>query len=86
MIDIDFQFFVNVIIGIVSFFGGWILKVFNEKIKKLEEKCDDREEKMISLALTLPKEYVRKDDFNRFQENMNERFDRLEEKLEGLRK
>lgn len=86
MIDIDFQFFVNVIIGIVSFFGGWILKVFNEKIRKLEEKCDDREDKMINLALTLPKEYVRKDDFNRFQENMNERFDRLEDKLEGLRK
>jgi|TARA_B100001105_G_C22049965_1_gene297750 hypothetical protein len=86
MIDIDFQFFVNVVIALASFFGGWILKVFNAKITKLEEKCDEREDRLINLALNMPKEYVRKDDFNRFSEMMNERFDRLEDKLEGLRK
>ena len=86
MMDIDFQFFVNALIGVVSFLGGWILKVFSEKIKRIEEKCDDRDERMINLVITLPKEYVRKDDFHRFTENMNERFDRLEDKMESLRK
>ena len=35
--DIDFQFFLNVVIGIVTFFGGWILKTFWNRMNDLEE-------------------------------------------------
>ena len=43
-------------------------------------------EKHNALALSLPKEYVSKDDFKMFSERMNDRFDRLEEKLDNLKK
>ena len=43
-------------------------------------------EKHNQLALSLPKEYVSKDDFKMFSERMNDRFDRLEEKIDRLKK
>lgn len=42
-------------------------------------------EDLTALALSIPKEYVVKDDFKDFAERMDERFDKLEEKLDSLR-
>ena len=41
-------------------------------------------EKYTNLALSLPEKYVSKDDFKTFAERMNDRFDRLEEKIDSL--
>ena len=43
-------------------------------------------EKHNALALSLPEKYVSKEDFKMFSERMNDRFDRLEEKIDNLRK
>ena len=43
-------------------------------------------EKHNSLALSLPDKYVSKDDFKMFSERMNDRFDRIEEKLDNLKR
>ena len=37
------------------------------------------------LALSLPEKYVSKEDFKMFSERMNDRFDRLEVKIDDLR-
>ena len=42
-------------------------------------------EKHNALALSLPEKYVSKEDFKMFSERMNDRFDRLEEKIDNLR-
>ncbi len=95
--EIDFQFFINTVLGIVIFFGGWILKTVWEKIREIEEEnesirdyhIDDLKEvrKDISnLALSLPEKYVTKDDFNQLVKVVHHRFDRLEEKLDSLKK
>ena len=43
-------------------------------------------EKHNALALSLPDKYVSKDDFKMFSERMNDRFDRIEEKLDNLKR
>jgi len=52
------------------------------------EKESDRNaailEKHNQLALSLPEKYVSKEDFKMFAERMNDRFDRLEEKIDAL--
>ena len=39
-----------------------------------------------ALALSLPEKYVSKDDFKMFSERMNDRFDRIEEKIDNLKR
>ena len=43
-------------------------------------------EKHNALALSLPEKYVSKEDFKMFSERMNDRFDRLEEKIDNLKR
>jgi hypothetical protein len=55
-------------------------------MKKHHEDIDKIKEKYTSLALSLPEKYVSKEDFKMFSERMNDRFDRLEEKIDALNK
>ncbi len=95
--DIDFQFFLNVVIGIVTFFGGWILKTFWNRMNDLEEEQQELYEKQTEdmkeqskelnlLALSLPEKYVSKSDFDNLVKVVHHRFDRLEEKLDKMKK
>ena len=40
---------------------------------------------MVALALSLPDKYVTKDDFTRMSEQIQDRFDKLEYKIDNLR-
>jgi len=95
--DIDFQFFLNIVIGIVTFFGGWILKTFWSRMNDLEEEQQELYEKQTEdmkeqskelnlLALSLPEKYVSKSDFDNLVKVVHHRFDRLEEKLDKMKK
>ena len=95
--DIDFQFFLNVVIGILTFFGGWILKTFWNRMNDLEEEQQELYEKQTEdmkeqskelnlLALSLPEKYVSKSDFDNLVKVVHHRFDRLEEKLDKMKK
>ena len=95
--DIDFQFFLNFVIGIVTFFGGWILKTFWNRMNDLEEEQQELYEKQTEdmkeqskelnlLALSLPEKYVSKSDFDNLVKVVHHRFDRLEEKLDKMKK
>tara|TARA_R100000008_G_C3539703_1_gene144075 strand:+ start:248 stop:550 length:303 start_codon:yes stop_codon:yes gene_type:complete len=93
--SLDLQTFVNIAIGLISFFGGWILKVIWEKtninaehIEELREhhEADLKEERsrLNTLALSLPEKYVSKGDFDNLVKTVHHRFDRLEEKIDHL--
>ena len=95
--EIDYQFFLNVVIGIVTFFGGWILKTFWNRMNDLEEEQQELYEKQTEdmkeqskelnlLALSLPEKYVSKSDFDNLVKVVHHRFDRLEEKLDKMKK
>ena len=91
------QLFLNVLFGIISFLGGWLMKMLMSQISELKNKqeklmikhIDDMEdvlEKHTNLALSMPEKYVSKDDFQSFVERIDHRFNRLEEKLAALKK
>lgn len=93
--SIDAQTFINIAIGLISFFGGWILKVIWEKtninadhIDELREhhEADLKEERqrLNALALSLSEKYVSKSDFDNLVKTVHHRFDRLEEKIDHL--
>ena len=91
------QLFLNVLFGIISFLGGWLMKMLMSQISELKNKqeklmikhIDDMEdvlEKHTNLALSMPEKYVSKDDFQSFVERIDHSFNRLEEKLAALKK
>ena len=97
MEGVTFQLFANIVFGIVTFLGGWVLKVVFSGIKDLKDEMEDlrdgrredyRElsERLHHVALSMPEKFVSKDDFNTFSERMIDRFDRLDEKIDGLAK
>ena len=55
-------------------------------MKKHHDDVDLLKEKYTQLALSLPEKYVSKEDFKMFSERMNDRFDRIEEKLDQINK
>ncbi|MAF43704.1 MAG: hypothetical protein CMI54_06010 [Parcubacteria group bacterium] len=97
MEGVSFQLFVNVIFTLVTFLGGWGLKVVFAGITDLKNEMEDlrqgrrddyRElsEKLHHVALSMPEKFVSKDDFNTFSERMIDRFDRIDLKLDAMHK
>ena len=93
--QIDLQYFLNVIIGLVTFFGGWVLKALWEKTSKNAENVDElwehhekdlkeARQRLNDLALSLPEKYVSKSDFQDLVKVVHHRFDRIEEKIDHL--
>jgi len=93
----DYQILVNIAVGAITLMGGWIFKMIlatlneikgehHDLMKNHHEDIDKLREKHTQLALSLPKEYVSREDFKMFAERMNDRFDRLEEKIDNLKK
>ena len=92
----DYQILVNISVGVVTLMGGWIFKMLLGHINEIKEEHNDLMKKhhldvekissrYTDLALSLPEKYVSKEDFRSFTERMNDRFDRLEEKLDNLK-
>ena len=83
----DYQILVNIAVGVITLLGGWVFKMIHHDLMKNHHvDIDKLREKHNQLALSLPKEYVSKEDFKMFSERMNDRFDRLEEKIDNLKK
>ena len=93
--EIDFQVFFNAVVGLLTFFGGWVFKVTYAAIKDmrtelehLKELSDQEQDKLWAehnkLDLTLTYKYIGKDDFRQFAQALNHRFDTLEQKIDNL--
>ena len=93
----DYQVIFNIALGLIGTVGGWFFKAVYDKIRSLEEEIDDlsgeheedhREviQRINDLALSLPDKYVNKGDFENLAKVMHHRFDKLEEKLDALKK
>jgi len=91
----DYQLLVDIAVGVAALVGGWVFKIVlaqlneikkehNQLVVKQTEDYRKMVDKHVALALTLPEKYVNKSDFNQFAVRMNQRFDRLEEKIDDL--
>ena len=92
----NYQILINVSIAFITLLGGWVFKMLMQNINEMRDQHHDLQikhhediqevmDRYTELALTLPKEYVSKEDFKVFSERMNDRFDRLEHKIDGLK-
>jgi hypothetical protein len=81
---IDWQTLFNIALSILSFLAAWIFKRNFDIIDKQEDKIADLEKKIYGIEISLPKEYVNKEDLNKFSDHINSRFDKLEAKLDNI--
>ena len=90
------QIIFNAGFGLVSFLGGWGFKMVWGRINNVDEALeslqkhheDDLKEvrkEMADLALSLPEKYVSKQDLDKLTSFINERFNKLEQKLDQLK-
>tara|TARA_B100000700_G_C14360360_1_gene541237 strand:- start:10 stop:294 length:285 start_codon:yes stop_codon:yes gene_type:complete len=93
----DYQVLFNIAFGCLSVIAGWFFKVLYDQLRSIEVEVNDLEdshesdhrdmtEKVNNLALSLPEKYVSKSDFDNLVKVVHHRFDRLEEKLDKLKK
>ena len=92
----DNQFLFNAIFGIVSLLGGWVFKMVWSKMTNIDDDLEDLQKhheedlkqvrrEMSDLALSLPEKYVSKQDLNKLEDFINERFNKLEDKIDQLK-
>lgn len=65
------QDFINIIIAVAGFFGGWTVNSLSRSILRIEDKLSD-----------LPLQYVTKDDYRRDITEIKNMLDRIFEKLD----
>ena len=78
------QLLINIAFGLVSFFGGWLVKLLFGQIAKLREDHNKLSDKLHEHALSLPEKYVNKSDLNRITEKIDGQFEKLYEKIDDL--
>ena len=97
ILGMDMQSLVNALMGMVAFLGGWMIKTSWTKQEELEDSIEDlrkhhesdlkeARQKINDLALSLPEKYVPRSDFDNLVKVVHHRFDRLEEKLDKMKK
>ena len=93
----DNQFVFNAIFGVVSLLGGWIFKMAWSRMTNLDDDIENLQKhhendlkevrrQMSDLALSLPEKYVFKQDLDKLEDFINERFNKLEHKIDQINK
>ena len=92
----DSQVIFNAVFGLVSFLGGWVFKMIWSRISNVDDDLENLQKhhetdlkevrkEMSELALSLPEKYVSKQDLDKLEDFINERFNKLEAKLDQLK-
>ena len=90
-----FQLIINVAFGIITFLGGWIIRSIFSQINKIRDELflsinkstDDYKalsQNINNIAISLPEKYVPKADLDKFLDQINARFDKIDDKLDKL--
>lgn len=89
------QIIFNIIVSVLGVFIGWIIKITLNQINDIKETVREANHtqernyreamgKITDIAISLPQNYVHKNDFNNFVRVLNERFDKLENKIDNI--
>lgn len=79
----EIQMLFDIVIGVASVFGGYMLKVILDSIKELRARDEGISRDISMLAITLPTNYTSKPDLERISDAIFKKLDRIEEKLDG---
>ena len=91
------QLIFNAVFGLVSFLGGWVFKMIWSRMTRLDDDIENLQKhhetdlkevrkQMSELALSLPEKYVSKQDLDKLEDFINERFNKLEHKIDQINK
>ena len=97
IIIVENQLLINIAFSVIGVTAGWLFKIVFGYVTKIQEDCKRSAEKqaedyrklnenITTLALGIPEKYVSKEDYNQLVKTMHHRLDRLEEKIDELKK
>jgi len=82
----DINNIIDMAFGVAVLFVGYTMNRLFHNIDELWRKHDEVTLRVTKMAIEIPKEYVTKSDLNRAIEIIHERFDKLEAKIDSLKK
>jgi hypothetical protein len=93
----DSQLILNLGFGVIAFLGGWIIKLVWDRISAIDDDLEELQKhhevdvkeirrEIADLALSMPEKYVAKQDLDKLIDFINERFNKLENKIDGLKR
>jgi hypothetical protein len=72
------QEYINILLGIVSFFGGWLLKEVWASLKELQRADRDTAAKISSMEISMAGDYVKKTELESVLKAILSKLDKLE--------
>ena len=92
----DLQLIINSAIGLIVIVAGWVFKMVWDRITDIDNDLEDLQKhheddlkeirkEMSEHALSLPEKYVAKQDLDKLIDFINERFNKLESKIDDLK-
>lgn len=79
----DPQTLFNLLVGLVAFFGGWVLNSLRDSIKALHQSDETLTSKVQAVELLVAGSYVKRDDLDRLTTALFVKLDKIESKLDG---
>jgi hypothetical protein len=79
----DPQTLFNILVGLVAFFGGWVLNSLRDSIKALHVSDEMLGEKVQSIEVLVAGSYVKRDDLDKLTTALFAKLDKIEAKLDG---
>lgn len=79
----DPQTLFNLLVGLVAFFGGWVLNSLRDSIKALHTSDENLTTKVQAVELLVAGSYVKRDDLDKLSAALFQKLDKIESKLDG---
>ena len=78
----DPQTLFNLLVGLVAFFGGWVLNSLRDSIAKLHQSDESLTTKLQAVELLVAGSYVKRDDLDKLSLALFVKLDKIENKLD----
>jgi hypothetical protein len=79
----DNQTIINILLGLVAFFGGIWVRGLSDSMKELKKTDSELATKVQSIELLVAGQYVKREDFKELSDALFRKLDRIEVKLDS---
>jgi len=79
----DSQTAFNILLSLVAFLGGYVLKTFNDSIKTLQQKDSELTDKVQQIEVLVAGQYVKRDDMEKMANALFAKLDKIDAKLDN---
>lgn len=79
----DTQTIINILLGLVAFFGGIWVRGLSDSMKELKKADTGLVEKVQAIELLVAGQYVKREELKAFEDALFKKLDRIESKIDG---